>query len=227
VARAFVVEAGDVRVTVRGTRFSVALQDDTVEVRVISGKVEVDDGQRPTVLVAGEAVRLRAWTASRPTEAPERPSDPPLAAPESAAPAPRFDRAPRKSDERAASPTGDPVDLLFDEVAQARAQGELGVAASKLRELTHKFPRDPRVASAEFTLGRVERARGRHRQAAEAFARCAAFAPKGTLAEEALSEEASSWLADGDRSLAAAAARRYLSLHPYGSRADRMRSILE
>jgi transmembrane sensor len=227
IARAFVVQAGDVRVTVRGTRFSVTMQDDTVEVKVTAGKVEVDDGQRPTVLVAGEAVRLRAWTASRPAEVHEAPSDPALgAAPEPVVSPPKAERAPRKSDERATN-AGDPVDLLFDEVAQARAQGELGAAASKLRELTHKFPRDPRVASAEFTLGRVERARGRHRQAAEAFARCAAFAPKGTLAEEALSEEASSWLADGDRSQAAAAARRYLSLYPRGGRADRMRSILE
>jgi transmembrane sensor len=204
------------------------MQDDTVEVKVTAGKVEVDDGQRPTVLVAGEAVRLRAWTASRPAEAHEAPGDPALGiVPEPFAAPPRAERVPRKSDERATNAAGDPVDLLFDEVAQARAQGELGVAAAKLRELTHKFPRDPRVASAEFTLGRVERARGRHRQAAEAFARCAAFAPKGTLAEEALSEEASSWLADGDRSQAAAAARRYLSLYPRGGRADRMRSILE
>jgi len=121
----------------------------------------------------------------------------------------------------------DPVDALFDQVAQARAQGELALAAAKLRELTRKFPRDPRVASAEFTLGRVERARGRHRDAAEAFARCAAFAPNGTLAEEALSEEASSWLSEGDRARAASAARKYLTLHPRGARADRMRSLVE
>jgi transmembrane sensor len=218
-SRAFVVQAGDVRVTVRGTRFSVTLEDDAVEVKVTSGKVEVDDGRRPTVLVAGEAVRLRAWTASPPSvEAQETP------APEAPSPAPRSERAPRKADDRSGA---DPVDGLFDQVAQARAQGELALAAAKLRELTRKFPRDPRVASAEFTLGRVERARGRHRDAAEAFARCAAFAPNGTLAEEALSEEASSWLSEGDRARAAAAARKYLTLHPRGARADRMRSLVE
>jgi transmembrane sensor len=220
-SRAFVVQAGDVRVTVRGTRFSVGLENDTVDVKVTSGKVEVDDGRRPTVLVAGEGVRLRAWNAT-PIEARETPAaDEALETP---APTPRAERTPKKVDDHA---IGDPVDVLFDQITQARAQGELAVAASKLHELTRKFPKDPRVASAEFTLGRVERARGRHREAAEAFARCAAFAPNGTLAEEALFEEASSWQSDGDRARAAAAAKRYLTLHPRGARADRMRSLVE
>jgi transmembrane sensor len=89
------------------------------------------------------------------------------------------------------------------------------------------YPGDPRLASALFTLGRVERARGKHAAAAEAFARCHKVAPHGSLAEDALAEEAVSWRSAGDGARAKAAAQRYMKLHPGGAHAARMMPLAE
>lgn len=53
-ARAFVVAADDLTVTVRGTAFDVAVGSDTVAVAVAHGTVAVSDGRRETVLHDGE-----------------------------------------------------------------------------------------------------------------------------------------------------------------------------
>ena len=89
-------------------------------------------------------------------------------------------------------------------------------------------PACPRmVARALFTLGRVERSRGRHAAAAEAFARCYKVAPHGSLAEDAVAEEAASWKSAGDNARAKMAAKRYLDLHPAGAHAARMLPLVE
>ena len=204
----------------RGTEFSVSLDATTVEVRVASGRVEVNDGERTTTLVSGEMLRVRAWQPQPPASAPALVPLPPAP---SATPAPAATAAARAPEAGAAKQ--DPVDALFQEVTDARRGGNLDVAARKLREISARFPRDPRVASAEFTLGRVERARGRPAAAAEAFARCMRFAPGGTLAAEALAEEAAAWWSAGQQQRAADAARRYLARYPRGPRADKMHKL--
>lgn len=220
-ARQFVIQAADVEVRVRGTEFSVELSNDAVAVHVTSGRVEVDDGTRVTTLLTGEALRVRAYSARAAAASAAEPEAPAPASADSAAP------AEPKPEHVEATPRVDSVDALFQEVTDARASGRSAVAATRLREIVRRFPRDPRVPSAYFTLGRVERARGAHAAAARAFLGCANAAPGGTLAAEALAEAAASWLSAGQKASAARVAERYLKAFPKGSHAARMQAIVE
>lgn len=60
-ARPFVIDAGDVRVTVLGTAFTVTAYDtaDVVEVRVRNGRVRVEAGPDTLTLTAGQHARYR------------------------------------------------------------------------------------------------------------------------------------------------------------------------
>jgi outer membrane protein assembly factor BamD (BamD/ComL family) len=77
-----------------------------------------------------------------------------------------------------------------------------------------------------FTQGRIEQARGRFHAAALAFGRCWSRFPRGSLAEDALAEQAGALRAAGIQEQAAAAARQYLSRYPRGIHRRRMREIL-
>jgi transmembrane sensor len=213
--RAFVVMAGGVAVRVRGTEFTVDFAADRVGVQVQSGRVEVDDGERVTSLVSGEDLRVHAYTdRSAQPSAHRDPLDSPARARQPAsAPDPEQDR--------------DRVDELFRTANQPRARGDNARAAADLRQIVQRFPRDPRVASAYFTLARVERSQGHHAAAARAFAACASAAPGGTLAAEALAESAAAWLSAGQSAQAAKVARQYLKRYPSGSHGARMQSIVE
>jgi TolA-binding protein len=126
-----------------------------------------------------------------------------------------------------AQPDADRVDELFRTANLARAEGRSSQAAADLRQIVQRYPRDPRVSSAYFTLARVERSQGHHAAAARAFAACAAAAPGGTLAGEALAEAAAAWLSAGQPAQAAKVAARYLKRFPKGSHAPRMQAIVE
>jgi TolA-binding protein len=99
----------------------------------------------------------------------------------------------------------------------------LGEAAAALEQLLANHPRDPRAASVQFTLARVEKSRGHHAKAAQLFRSYAAQG--GPLAEDATAEEASAWLAAGNQNEARGAARRYLARYPAGPQAERMQRI--
>ncbi|MGZ3475662.1 MAG: FecR domain-containing protein [Polyangiales bacterium] len=205
--RKFAVKVGDVTVNVLGTAFSVALKDQKVTVVVERGHVEVDapdaeGGTRKTELHVGESLQVAAYL----------PKD--LPSPSTSA----------VVEKKAAVPT---IDQLLAKADEARAAHRYDEAATALRTLIQLYPSDPRVASASFTLGRVERARGRHAAAAEAFARCYKAAPHGALAEDAMAEEAISWKSAGDTNKAKAAAKRYLGSHPSGAHAPRMIPLAE
>ncbi len=63
-SRPFVVHAGDARVTVLGTKFSVRRDGDRLRVAVTEGRVRldggaVDDSGRPTLIVAGDTAIMR------------------------------------------------------------------------------------------------------------------------------------------------------------------------
>jgi transmembrane sensor len=214
--RRFSVRVGDVTVRVLGTAFSVGLAKDQVTVHVTRGKVEVEGGGRVTQLVASETLQVAAYRSTEPAELPRDPRDDEGETLEPSA-------APKAKVEKKA-PT---VDALLQTADEARASHRYDDAASALRALVAQHPKDPRVASALFTLGRVERARGRHRAAAEAFARCHKAAPHGALAEDAMAEEASSWKAAGDLGRARAAAKLYLARHPAGPHVGRMMPLIE
>jgi transmembrane sensor len=208
--RSFVVQAADVRVSVRGTRFSVALADEWVDVRVERGRVDVHDGARTTALVSGERLRVHAWTATAATSGATSSAEPAAAvvASEPAAPAPA------------------PVTAagLLARADEARRAGRTAEAAEALRSLVGRFPSDPRVPVALFTLGRLESSLGRPAAAAEAFARCRRHAG-GSLGEDALAEEATARVRAGDAATGQALARQYLHGYPTGTHARRMQTL--
>ncbi len=203
--RRFVVRVGDVTVRVLGTAFTVDLAHEKVKVHVVRGRVEIDDGRKTTELALGETLEVAA----------HRPAEPPV---------PSASAGP---DKKAPATAGVTVEALLAKADEARAAHKYEEAANALRTLVAMHPGDGRVASALFTLGRVERARGRHAPAAEAFARCHKAAPHGALAEDALAEEAISWKSAGDKARAKTAASRYLQLHPSGPHAPRMMPLVE
>ncbi len=208
-AREFTVRAAGTTVRVRGTVFVVDVAGDSVEVRVDRGRVEVDDGTRTRDLVAGEVLRVPARAAvAAPPPDPE-PND--SASPSSARPPPSAPPAPATAGE------------LQAKADAARLAGNLGDAASALETLIARYPRDGRVPAALFSLGRVERARGRHTASAQAFERCARSG--GALAQDALAEAAASWSAAGAADAARANATAYLTRYPNGPHAARMKAI--
>jgi transmembrane sensor len=203
--RRFIVKAADVEVRVLGTAFTVTMEKEKVRVHVLRGRVEVEGGGKTTLLSIGETLEVPAI----------RPIDPTPS--QTAPPAPTETK----------KPAGPTVEELLKKADEARAGHRYDEAATALRTMIASYPGDPRVSSALFTLGRVERMRGKHAAAADAFARCYKAAPHGALAEDALSEEAMSWKNAGDSAKAKAAAQRYLKQHPSGPHAARMMPLTE
>lgn len=222
-SRAFVIVVDDVEVRVRGTIFSVARSEPWVEVDVEDGVVEVArsaparDAEVRTLL-AGEALRVRLGeTAPRRDDTDEPPAMPTIRTPR-----PHRSLMPAPVDEAAEVPS---LDALLASADAARRAGRLEDAAHTLRLAVEAHSHDPRAATALFTLGRVERARGRDAAAAAAFERAHAADPRAVLAEDALAEAAVSWAAAGDASRAGAARGRYLQRYPSGEYAARVRSL--
>jgi transmembrane sensor len=213
--RSFEVRAADVRVDVRGTRFSVALADEWVEVHVERGRVDVHDGARTTSLVSGEQLRVHAWTAT--AAAPDAASTPTS----TAEPAPP---APAAVQPIAPAPVPASAASLLARADEARRAGRAAEAAEALRSLVSRFPSDSRVPVALFTLGRLQSSLGRPAAAAEAFARCRRSAG-GSLGEDALAEEATARARAGDTAAGQALARQYLDRYPTGTHARRMQAL--
>jgi transmembrane sensor len=213
-SRTFVVRAPGVTLKVLGTIFAVEVGQSGVHVRVMRGRVSVDDGARHVVLGAGEEWRLVA-TRGPPVNEPSLPV--PVVAP------------PIDSSEileEAGSPPAtveETPEAMLRRADSLRAGGNLGEAATVLETFLARYPRDRRVTAATFTLARVERSRGRHARAAELFRSVA----RGTLAEDALAEEAASWQSAGRTGDAKAAAQRYLDRFPQGTHAERMQRIVK
>lgn len=217
-ARSFVVQLGRVEVVVVGTRFRLAWAGEWVRVHVEQGRVRVNDGERQVELAAGEELRVLAVREGEPearTHEPEAPADADEAVAE-----PRLPRV-------RSAPSVPSVTALLAAADAARESERLGEAARALGQIAALHAADPRVPSALFTLGRVERSRGRHAAAASAFERCLQRAPRGPLAEDAMAEAAASWAAAGNQDKARAGAGRYLETFPGRSHTARMRRLVE
>jgi len=105
--------------------------------------------------------------------------------------------------------------LLASDVA--RLSQHPSDAARLLRKLLAGHERDPRAPSAAFTLGWVlMNDLGRPREAALAFARAEALAPRGNLAEDALARSAEAWQRGGEISRAKMEVERYEKAYPRG-----------
>ncbi len=151
--RTFTVRAGDVRVVVVGTHFTVRSEaGGTARVEVERGIVEVHHGGETTRLVAGQSWSGGATpstAAAEPESAPrvEEPDEelPSELVPEEARPAPAH--APREvtADARA----------LFEAARTARREGDPAEAERLYATLLRDHPRDPRAGVVAFELGRL------------------------------------------------------------------------
>lgn len=201
--RSLTVDAAGVRVRVVGTVFTVDVREASVEVGVESGEVVVDDGERVSQVAGGHRLTVPIpGTVEQPEEEEREHVDEPL--------------LPEKVS----------VDALLEQADAARKARDWDAAAGLLRKVLAARPGRLRSSSALFTLGRVERSRLRHSQAAAAFRSCRTRSPEGPLAEDALAEEATSWADAGVHDRAREAATLYLERHASGTHARRMRAIL-
>ena len=119
------------------------------------------------------------------------------------------------------------ADALLDAADRARAQGDSGAAVDALTEFVTRFPKDPRLAVAWFTLGRVLGTLGRHPEAASAYAACMAASRSGPLREDAAAATALAWADAGDVERARHAAAQYLRLYPHGAFLGRIAPLLQ
>jgi hypothetical protein len=218
--RAFVVNANGIEIQVVGTVFVVDVGRMDVHVKVEQGEVVVDGNAGIVELSAGEEIIL-ACRDTAPTGqlfADDEPEDDGLSVAIDAPQGP-----PQQSDEQSVPS----FEQLLREADRARRVGDNDRAASTLRKLINLYPGNGRLVSVLFTLGKVESQRGRYVDAARAFRRCWRSSPRGTLAEDALFQEATSWYRIGRLREAQATARRYLDNYPDGPYAERMRRISE
>ncbi len=236
--RRVTIQAGDVLVTVKGTRFEVTRQPASTTVKVSHGLVEVRSAARTTLLSAGEELTVRATPNSPPepesleqeeahVEEPGAALETevaPTAVPTKAEPLDPSLEQERVAAERAAERAKSIAELV-ERADSARGAGNHAESNRLLRQLISKAPSDPRVASWHFTLARGLRSGGNHAAAARAFAACYRSAPRGALAHDALAEQALAWSSAGNSGQAKAAAERYLALYPKGVYSAKMRHL--
>ncbi|MCP4679884.1 MAG: hypothetical protein GY854_31200 [Deltaproteobacteria bacterium] len=202
--RTVVVRAVGIEITVIGTIFTVSIEDSRIQVQVERGVVRIDDGNQRVDLETGEKLTIK-----RPGARDEK----------------RI--APTDTQSTSSSTSRQSVDALFKDVDRARSRGALDKAARLLHKIIARKESKSSAASAQFMLGKVERARGRHRMAAGAFRRCLKLSPKNPLDEDALAEEAISWAAAKQTKRAKATAAAYIAAYPNGIHASRMSHIVE
>jgi transmembrane sensor len=231
--RVFRVQAGDVAVEDLGTTFDVTRDHGAVRVSVTEGSVAV------TYPDAGGVTKKATLRAG------ESGVYPPVALPPSAEPAPPH-ALPTTAPSGERSPAGhvdwrelaragkhgrayeilvagnmrdvrdEPGDLLLASDAARRSQHP-AAAAKLLKKLLAGYESDPRAPAAAFTLGwLLMNDLGRPREAAAAFARAEALAPRGNLAEDAVARSVEAWHRAGERSRAAAGVERYRKAYPKG-----------
>lgn len=243
-ARTFEVRAGDVRVRVLGTIFSVQqVSSAQTQVLVERGRVEVAWLGGATLLESGQGGTFPPSpaldVAAEPAPSAAVLPPPPLPTPphgvqhasgargwREAARAGDYDRAYEELTGKGGDAVRDePADLLLAaDVARLSAHPE--EAIRPLRSVCEGHASDRRAPVAAFTLGRVlEDDLGRYAEAAAAFEKARALWPGGPLVEDALAREAGAWARAG-RAEGRTLAEQYLARYPQGRHAASMRKIL-
>lgn len=169
----FVVQAGNVRVRVVGTRFVVARDGASVHVSVAHGAVEVSRGADVTMLHDGES-----WPAA--TGAPTPPADDAAAtsAPATSAPATSAPAIPAGHDAR----DGKEAQRLYESAARSESSDPDGAMASYRRIAAGGGPWAP---TALFASGRLAADRGRNAEAKRILDDYLGRYPRGANAEDA------------------------------------------
>jgi transmembrane sensor len=236
--RLFRVEVGDVAVEDLGTEFIVENKGSSVRIAVSEGSVAVtllEAGKpRRVTLNAGESGIYPTKGSASDATAVAEPA-PAASAEESEQrgagvvemqPATSWRELARAGKHRPAydllAPSGfrdvrdDAGDLLLaSDVARLSRHPTESVVL--LRKLLARHSSDPRAPSAAFTLGwLLMNELGRPREAAAAFAKAEALAPRGNLAEDAVARSVEAWHRAGDETRARAEVERYRRAYPQG-----------
>jgi transmembrane sensor len=228
--RAWIIDAGSVRVEVLGTRFTVARDREPrehVEVSVERGKVKVTDPNGTRILTAGQSFASNEATPEparslTPSLTPAPPPPPPPPPPRSPTPAHTAASTPHLSE---ASPAGDREAPKADPMAEAdalRKEGRSGEAVTILRGLVDSG--DRRASLAAFTLGKIH-AEELHDPALAGrwFERAIALGLPGGLDEEAQARAVECFAKAGAKDETARAAARYEARFPTGRHLARVR----
>lgn len=224
--RAFEVSAGNVRISVLGTAFTVAVESNQTRVGVTRGKVRVSWTDGHAVLVAGEAGLYPPLPANTKAKAVAVPVER-EAAERLAAGRPRevgWRELARKGEYAAAYQelssgrepqlASEPSDLMLA-ADVARLSHHPQAAVAPLRKVFAEFPRDARAPLAAFTLGRVLLENlGQAAAAADAFHSAQTLSPSGPLAEDALVREIEARRRAGQHERAKALAVTLAKLYP-------------
>lgn len=227
--RRFTVSAAGVEVRVVGTQFRVDLDpvSRAVTVAVSRGVVEVRGPASP-----GEAHRVSAgesWSTQGAALAAAPSSEAHAAAAEPAAMAATSAKAaaseaPAPSARAAAAP-GEDARGLFEAANQARRAGDLARASTLYRELTRRYPSDPRVKVAALELARIEMDRDQDPAVAEKALRLATSAEVGSsVHEDALARLVQLYAAKGDTRACQDARARYLAAYSSGVHGAQVRA---
>lgn len=232
--RPFLVMADGIDVEVRGTIFEVDSNEVRVRVTVERGLVAIRGRNGEVLVRPGETREMSRTPTSDPprvtaTATEDRTGVDPVTAVQESENTESMPFAKRgvavKASQQTQGSTGEQDD--FEAAQEARSRKDDATARALLQKFILSRPRDPRIVSAYFLLGRVERAQGAHAAAAVAFGKAATRAAGGTLAAEALIEEFASLEASGQRDLARKAASRYLRQFPDGPARQRMTEFLK
>jgi len=239
--RRWIVDAGDARVEVLGTRFTVIRRGAGALVRVERGRVEVHHPSldRVAVLTAGQSLEVgERGPAHDPTAEAARAARSP--APAEPAPAPaspsaawraRAERGDFEGAYRLLGPRGlrararaaGPAELmLLADVARRAGHPEEAMAV--YTRLVSRAPADVRAPVAAFSLGRLQLA-GAPADAADSFAFVRGHDAGAALREDATALEARARARAGQGARARALAREYLERFPAGRRAGSMREL--
>jgi transmembrane sensor len=204
--RELVVAAGGVRIDVYSTQFSVAHSDGRTDVWADNGVLRIEWEGKTQEVRAGEHAQFPP---------PDAIDMPPIDF-NAVDPVTRS-RTPRER-----------VDVLMRAADRARDAQSPAQAVKPLRQVVSEFSRDSRAPLAAFTLGRVLLDDlDQPREAARAFRKARALAPRGPLAEDALAREAEAWSRAGDTGKARERAQQYLDAYPDGHRVRAVRKYLE